>query len=95
MSLDHLLKAALLSEDMLETRDSVKRQYGNEYAHKIIFAKDVVRDIAKRHGKSIMDAALHICNKAVEDGHSGAVGIVVAAAVELCEEADGKRSKCP
>lgn len=91
MSLSHILKAASITSEMIDRRDTLKRLYGDRYAERTKDARVIVHGIAKRDGKSILEAALWIARRAVEDGNGGAVNVVIAVAVDLCEVEDATR----
>jgi hypothetical protein len=83
-----MVKALRITADMIERRDFVKRLYGDRYESAVGEAKKIVSGIADRDGKTVVQAALFIANKAIIDGHGEAVSMIIAAAVELCEEKD-------
>lgn len=46
-----------------------------------------MREVSPQNeSKSILDVGLEVVRKAVEDGHGGAVTLVIAAVVDLIEE---------
>lgn len=81
-----LFKAVKVSADMIERRDFVRRIYGDKYQGHVASAKQIVKAISERDDKPILAAALWICEKAMRDGHGESINMVIAAAVELCEE---------
>jgi hypothetical protein len=86
MGFQQLLKAAHLSQEMLDRRDAVKRMFGKDYSKSVRYAKGVVRGTAEREKLTFFQAAEKVCEKAFKDGKGASVGLVIAAAVELCEE---------
>ena len=86
MTFRQLLKAASLTEQMVERRDGIRRMLGAKYETDVAPAKRIVRAVAERDRVSVIQAALRICERAMAGGCGGAVGLVVSAAVELCEE---------
>lgn len=90
MSLESILKAATISAEMIERRDRCKQVYGNAYPSAVNVAKAIITANTKQGKLSILEAALKICVQAVKDGNGSAVNLIIAGAVELCEEAQKK-----
>lgn len=86
----HMLKAARLTVDMIERRNGLRLLLGDNYAAHVDVAKSLVRSVSLREGKSIVAAGLALCQEAIKGGHN-AVSVLVAATVDLCEEADAAK----
>lgn len=84
-----LLKASIVTKDLIERRDLVKRIYGAEYAAKIETPKALLRSVAARKGIPVIAACLEVAQKAIADGHGEAVNPLIAAAVDLVEAGKG------
>jgi hypothetical protein len=85
MSIQHLLKASRLSDDMIERRDLVRRLYGDRYDSFVETPKTLIRSIKQRKGGTTLSVGLELAKKAVEDGHGAAVTPIVAAVVDMVQ----------
>jgi hypothetical protein len=84
--MSHLMKAAKIANDMEERRQLMHSVYGDNYASVTKTARGLIKIVAEREGKSIIQAALSLGVQAEKDGHGAAVSLLIAAALDLIEE---------
>jgi len=94
VSLSSLMKSFVITGEMIERRDRVRSLYGDNHGKKSRYddatkpARVIIKGIAKQDGTDLVRAAMKICKLAVSEGNGGAVSLVIAALVDLCEEQD-------